>query len=120
MAYVRHICRISSGHFCTSTDISTHMKTIIITAVLTVFFATSLYSGHSRGNGTCADDKVHYQNMYKKRTDAPLWNESVAMRDKANSMNNTEKCEEYYEEACLLYTSPSPRDYAASRMPSSA
>ena len=24
------------------------------------------------------------------------------------------------EEACLLYTSPSPRDYAASRMPSSA
>ena len=23
-------------------------------------------------------------------------------------------------EACLLYTSPSPRDYAASRMPSSA
>ena len=25
-----------------------------------------------------------------------------------------------YDEACLLYTSPSPRDYAASRMPSSA
>ena len=25
-----------------------------------------------------------------------------------------------YEKACLLYTSPSPRDYAASRMPSSA
>ena len=24
------------------------------------------------------------------------------------------------ESACLLYTSPSPRDYAASRMPSSA
>ena len=24
------------------------------------------------------------------------------------------------EDACLLYTSPSPRDYAASRMPSSA
>ena len=24
------------------------------------------------------------------------------------------------EEGCLLYTSPSPRDYAASRMPSSA
>ena len=28
-----------------------------------------------------------------------------------------ELIEEYY---CLLYTSPSPRDYAASRMPSSA
>ena len=25
-----------------------------------------------------------------------------------------------YAEGCLLYTSPSPRDYAASRMPSSA
>ena len=24
------------------------------------------------------------------------------------------------EDSCLLYTSPSPRDYAASRMPSSA
>ena len=27
--------------------------------------------------------------------------------------------EEWYQ-SCLLYTSPSPRDYAASRMPSSA
>ena len=27
---------------------------------------------------------------------------------------------EAYAEICLLYTSPSPRDYAASRMPSSA
>ena len=26
----------------------------------------------------------------------------------------------YLKKACLLYTSPSPRDYAASRMPSSA
>ena len=26
----------------------------------------------------------------------------------------------YTEHDCLLYTSPSPRDYAASRMPSSA
>ena len=25
-----------------------------------------------------------------------------------------------YVDTCLLYTSPSPRDYAASRMPSSA
>ena len=27
---------------------------------------------------------------------------------------------EQYLQSCLLYTSPSPRDYAASRMPSSA
>ena len=26
----------------------------------------------------------------------------------------------YNDDTCLLYTSPSPRDYAASRMPSSA
>ena len=35
----------------------------------------------------------------------------------------TEKYEEancYLLNTCLLYTSPSPRDYAASRMPSSA
>ena len=30
------------------------------------------------------------------------------------------KLEEYPLYCCLLYTSPSPRDYAASRMPSSA
>ena len=28
--------------------------------------------------------------------------------------------ERYLSNCCLLYTSPSPRDYAASRMPSSA
>ena len=35
-----------------------------------------------------------------------------------NSMSADEK--EAFGKACLLYTSPSPRDYAASRMPSSA
>ena len=44
-------------------------------------------------------------------------------------MANPEQLEEQREETrliieelldCLLYTSPSPRDYAASRMPSSA
>ena len=30
------------------------------------------------------------------------------------------KCYAHIAMACLLYTSPSPRDYAASRMPSSA
>ena len=31
-----------------------------------------------------------------------------------------EEYSEYKANSCLLYTSPSPRDYAASRMPSSA
>ena len=29
-------------------------------------------------------------------------------------------CHDYYYKACLLYTSPSPRDLRVSRMPSSA
>ena len=33
---------------------------------------------------------------------------------------NVEKYTPGYYNDCLLYTSPSPRDYAASRMPSSA
>ena len=38
------------------------------------------------------------------------------------SSRKADVCEETAKEinACLLYTSPSPRDYAASRMPSSA
>ena len=31
-----------------------------------------------------------------------------------------ERIDQLEERTCLLYTSPSPRDYAASRMPSSA
>ena len=38
-----------------------------------------------------------------------------AMHETGNSHDKP-----YRKSACLLYTSPSPRDYAASRMPSSA
>ena len=37
-----------------------------------------------------------------------------------NSGNSLASSEGRYVKICLLYTSPSPRDYAASRMPSSA
>ena len=33
---------------------------------------------------------------------------------------NSIECDYLYINACLLYTSPSPRDYGTSRMPSSA
>ena len=39
-------------------------------------------------------------------------------RDSSAPLNASDKID--YKEAVLLYTSPSPRDYAASRMPSSA
>ena len=50
---------------------------------------------------------------------------SRAKMSRTNSINFTkvaglEEEKEELEEICLLYTSPSPRDYAASRMPSSA
>ena len=35
-------------------------------------------------------------------------------------MNNSDNPQVAKSVSCLLYTSPSPRDYAASRMPSSA
>ena len=38
----------------------------------------------------------------------------------ANLMKFVVKTGKRYYKICLLYTSPSPRDYAASRMPSSA
>ena len=39
---------------------------------------------------------------------------------KSGEILKIEKLPDSKAETCLLYTSPSPRDYAASRMPSSA
>ena len=60
----------------------------------------------------------------QKRRDAlGLFYESVLKPDhELRKCSHNQEC--YYElmewRSCLLYTSPSPRDYAASRMPSSA
>ena len=46
--------------------------------------------------------------MINKRSDAPLWEQSKAMRDKAIAervQGNTEKCEEYMEEALRMIPS---------------
>ncbi len=61
-------------------------------------------AGHSTSNGTCDDDKLHYENMIVngKRDDAPLITESKAMRDKAHSYNNYLLCEKYMEEALRM------------------
>ena len=44
----------------------------------------------------------------------------VAYEAKVVSAHRTPDRLYEYAKSCLLYTSPSPRDYAASRMPSSA
>ena len=57
------------------------------------------YSAHHLGGDRNARDKFKDHKYYQDTIDF---------------------CEKYDQCSCLLYTSPSPRDYAASRMPSSA
>ena len=57
----------------------------------------------------------------KARTDTTLKTANVTGQStSAVSEELTAVWNGYKVQACLLYTSPSPRDYAASRMPSSA
>jgi hypothetical protein len=81
-----------------------------IIALLSLLFiwacgTTTAEAGHSRNNGSCIDDLVHYQNMEGKRGDAPLFAESQQWRAKGveqNVQRNVEKCEEYVEEALRM------------------
>ena len=94
------------------------MKTIVFLVsllALTVACSSTAEAGHSRGNGTCNDDAIHYQNMIVngKRSDAPLYEQSKAMRDKAveqRTMGNWEKCEELFEEALRMIRKPYPTE----------
>lgn len=86
---------------------------LIITILTAVVFTTLAHAGHSRGNGTCTDDLIHYQNMENKRTDAPLFDQSQGWRNKAvemRVMGDTAKCEEYLEEALRMIRRPYPTE----------
>ena len=74
-----------------------------------------IVSNHPMGP---ADAVVMYHNVYKKRKDAFFFaNELfVYLLGAFDDM----MAPVVWDKDCLLYTSPSPRDYAASRMPSSA
>ena len=51
--------------------------------------------------------------MINKRSDAPLWQQSKDMRDKAIAQRvqgNTEKCEELMEEALRMIRKPYPTE----------
>ena len=77
---------------------------LLLSLILLMCLTVPAYSGHSRDNGTCDDDKTHYENMTVngKRSDAPLYAESQAMRDKAHTYNNYKLCEKYMEEALRM------------------
>ena len=78
---------------------------ILLSFVLLMCLIVPAQSGHSSGNGSCADEMIHYQNFEAKRSDAPLFTESQQWRDKAVEMRvtgNTTKCEEYLLEAIRM------------------
>ena len=66
----------------------------------------------------CDQWRDHYEGNYKEKFDEyyRLWRGQWAAED---SMRNSERSR-IISPACLLYTSPSPRDRQKSRMPSSA
>ena len=78
-----------------------------------------------------------FNQVYKQKTTNELWDQSVIWKAKSNirleqenlaieilknvlQKENINKQNKAYANACLLYTSPSPRDRTRSRMPSSA
>ena len=77
---------------------------ILLSVVLLTMLTLPASAGHSQGNGTCEDDKTHYENMIVngKRDDAPLIAESKAMRDRAHTYHNYLLCEQYMEEALRM------------------
>ena len=85
---------------------------ILLSVVLLTMLTLPASAGHSRGNGTCDDDKTHYENMIVngKRDDAPLITESKAMRDRAHTYHNYLLCEQYMEEALRMIRKPYPTE----------
>ena len=80
------------------------MRTLTLATAIFIAACATSWAGHSRDNGTCDDDKTHYENMTVngKRSDAPLYAESQAMRDRAHTYNNYKLCEKYMEEALRM------------------
>ena len=79
------------------------MKSLVLTAVICCFCLDAM-AGHSQGNGTCDDDKTHYDNMVVngKRSDAPLYAQSQEQYRIALSKHNSWTCERYMEEALRM------------------
>ena len=76
------------------------------------------------GLGLCGACFVHVDGAVVASCDTPLWSVEgrtvVTVEGLSVDGPNPVQRALIDHQACLLYTSPSPRDYAASRMPSSA
>ena len=90
----------------TRSPLNIHMKLLatLLAILLLSMLVVPAKAGHSTGNGTCEDDKTHYENMIVngKRDDAPLIDQSKAMRDAAHKYKNYLLCEKYMEEALRM------------------
>ena len=82
----------------------TRLIAILLAVVLLSMLTLPAHSGHSQGNGTCADDITHYENMVVngKRSDAPLYAQSQEQYQKAIIKHNWWTCERYIEEALRM------------------
>ncbi len=80
------------------------MRILAILSLLFVLACSRAEAGHSTGNGTCEDDKTHYDNMTVngKRSDAPLYAQSQEQYQIAISKHNSWTCERYMEEALRM------------------
>ena len=84
----------------------------------------ALVTGGTGGIGTAICARLHREGAYviAADRDAPKTALPGGIRHIPLDVTSEDSVKAMIDdiEACLLYTSPSPRDYAASRMPSSA
>ncbi len=93
----------------TRSPLNTHMKLLatLLAILLLSVLVVPAKAGHSTNNGTCTDDAVHYQNMIVngKRSDAPLYEQSLVTRDLAiqkRVQGDWAACEVLFEEALRM------------------
>ena len=85
------------------------MKTTVILISLMAFLigcSNTAEAGHSTGNSTCHDDKLHYTNMIAngKRSDAPLYWQSIEKFNEAVAVLDSDPaaCEVLMEEVLRM------------------
>ena len=88
---------------------------LLLAVVLLSIMTLPAKAGHSRGNGTCTDDAIHWQNMIDKRSDAPLWEQSKIIQSQAMEKRVTGDvtgCETLIEEALRMIRRDASGNYA--------
>ena len=81
---------------------------------------SKLYSGAEIVFKCLEDQEVEFIFGYPGGAVLPIYDELKNHESIKHILARHEQGAGHAAEGCLLYTSPSPRDYAASRMPSSA